>query len=125
MIFKNYSLSEHGFLIPFFSVAILIGLMCLQLASCAPAHIRYLTFDASLIKKGDTMARVEKVMGFPDARRINSAGQEEWYYYRVKSHFWQRIPLLGKYLGKKQVDALQVVFQTGIVQRVTYYVPGT
>ncbi len=125
MAFRNYRLAEHRSFIPFFLITLLIGFMCLQLASCATTPRRYLAFDASLIKEGETSAQVFKIMGPPDARKMNSAGQEEWYYYRVKRHFWQRIPFLGRHLGKEQVDALQLVFQSDRVQKVIYYVPKT
>ncbi len=104
-------------------MVLLIGLICLQLASCAGAPRRYLAFDASLLKKGDTQDGVLKVMGPPDARRINDTGQEEWYYYHVHRPFWQRLPLVGGHLGKEDVEALQVVFQNGKVLKVVYYVP--
>ncbi len=123
MIFSYYNFDEKRSRasVPF--MVLLIGILCLQLASCAGTPRRYLTLDASLIKKGESKTRVLKMLGPPDARRTNDAGQEEWYYYSVHRHFWQRIPMLGRYLGKEDVEALQVTFQTDKVLKVVYYVP--
>ncbi len=101
----------------------IIGIFCLQLSSCTGSPRRYLTLDASLIKKGDTMAQVLDIMGPPDARQIDQTGQEEWYYYVVHRHFYQKLPLLGRFLGNVRVEALQVVFVSNRVIKVLYYVP--
>jgi hypothetical protein len=74
----------------------LIGTLMLFLASCAGTPKKYLA--------------------------VNQAGQEEWYYYDVHRHFWQRIPFLGRHLGKEEVECLQIVLESGQVVKAVYYV---
>jgi len=102
----------------------LIGTLILFLASCAGTPKKYLAVDASLVKQGQSKAEISEFFGPPEAGRINQAGQEEWYYYDVHRHFWQRIPFLGRYLGKKEVECLQIVLESGQVVKAVYYVQG-
>lgn len=101
----------------------LIGLLVLNLASCAGKPRRYLAADASLIRPGMSSAEVERMFGRPHALRPAPSGREEWYYYEVRRPFWQRIPLVGKHLGRPDVEALQVVMGAGRVVKAVYYVP--
>ncbi|MEA1992324.1 MAG: hypothetical protein U9N58_09060 [Thermodesulfobacteriota bacterium] len=102
----------------------LIGILMIFLASCAGTPKKYLAVDASLVKQGQPKAEISEFLGQPDAARINQAGQEEWYYYDVHRHFWQRIPFLGRHLGKEEVECLQIVLESGQVVKRVYYVQG-
>jgi len=102
----------------------LIGTLILFLASCAGTPKKYLAVDASLVKQGQSKAEISEFLGPPKAARINQAGQEEWYYYDVHRHFWQRIPFLGRHLGKEEVECLQIVLESGQVVKAVYYVQG-
>jgi hypothetical protein len=102
----------------------LIGTLILFLASCAVTPKKYLAVDASLVKQGQSKAEISKFFGPPEAARINQAGQEEWYYYDVHRHFWQRIPFLGHRFGKIEVECLQIVLESGQVVKTVYYVQG-
>jgi hypothetical protein len=42
----------------------------------------------------------------------------------VRRHFWQRIPFLGRHLGKEEVECLQIVLESGQVVKAVYYVQG-
>ena len=102
----------------------LIGTLMLFLASCAVSPKKYLAIDASLVKQGQSRAKISKFFGPPHAARTNQAGQEEWYYYDVHRHFWQRMPFLGRHLGKEKVECLQIVMESGQVVKAIYYVQG-
>jgi hypothetical protein len=102
----------------------LIGILILFLASCTGTHKKYLAVDASLVKQGQSKAEISEFFGPPDATRINQTNQEEWYYYDVRRHFWQRIPFLGRHLGKEEVECLQIVLESGQVVKAVYYVQG-
>jgi outer membrane protein assembly factor BamE (lipoprotein component of BamABCDE complex) len=84
-----------------------------------------LVADASILKTGQSQADVLKLFGTPHASQTNAQGQEEWYYYEANKHFWQRIPLLGKYMGNERIEALQIIFESGKIIKVRYYVPGS
>jgi len=102
----------------------LIGILILFLASCAGTPKKYLAVDASLVKQGQSKAEISEFLGPPNATRINQTNQEEWYYYNVHRHFWQRIPFLGRHLGKEEVECLQIVLESGQVVKAVYYVQG-
>lgn len=102
----------------------LIGILILFLASCAGTPKKYLAVDASLVKQGQSKAEISEVLGAAHAAKTNQAGQEEWYYYDVHRHFWQRIPFLGRHLGKEEVECLQIVLESGQVVKAVYYVQG-
>ncbi len=103
-------------------IVFLIGILALILASCAGTPGRHLPADASLIKQGQAEAELIELLGQPQAIRTNQAGRKEWYYYDVHEHFWQRIPVLGHYLGKKEVEALQIILDSHQVVKAVYYV---
>jgi len=105
-------------------VVFLIGTLMLFLASCAGTHRKYLAVDASLVKQGQSKAEISDLFGPPNAERTNQTGQEEWYYYDVHRHFWQRIPFLGRYLGREKVECLQIIMESGHVIKAVYYVRG-
>jgi outer membrane protein assembly factor BamE (lipoprotein component of BamABCDE complex) len=100
----------------------LIGILLLFLSSCTFPTKKYLVLDASLVQKGQTREEIVEFFGPPHAERTNPAGQEELYYYDVKRHFWHNIPFLGGYLGKKEVECLQIVLESGKVVKAIYYV---
>ena len=99
---------------------LLIGIMPLQLASCSSPQT-YLPVDASLLKEKMSSTEVEKLVGVPDAVTINESGDEEWFYYNEHSHFWQDIPLVGKYLGSRRVETLMITMRGGQVVKWVYY----
>ncbi len=101
----------------------LIGTFCFQLVSCAGKPKRYLANQASWVKPGDSKKAVLELLGSPDVRRAGDASGEEWYYYNKKSHFWNKIPLLGSHLGKERLEVLQIVFEDDVVSKVLYYEP--
>jgi len=105
------------------SLLLLIGLFAALLTSCGGSPRRYLAADASLVNPGQTPEEILALFGHPDATRTNRSGQEEWYYYQVRSHFWQRIPFLHRWLGREEVEALQIVFDSQRVIKALYYVP--
>lgn len=100
----------------------LIGTLALFLTSCAGTPRKYLAVDASLVKQGQSRAEIFELLGGPEAARINQAGQEEWYYYYVHRHFWQRIPFLGNHLGEKKMESLQIIMESEKVVKTVYYV---
>ncbi len=100
---------------------LIIGIIPLQLASCASPQ-RYLPVDASLLKKEMNSQEVKKLVGIPDAVTVNKAGEQEWFYYNDHTHFWQKIPLLGKYLGKREIETLMITLKDGQVVKWVYYV---
>jgi outer membrane protein assembly factor BamE (lipoprotein component of BamABCDE complex) len=100
----------------------LIGILILFLTSCAGTPKKYLAIDASLVKQGQSKAEISEFFGPPNATRTNQTNQEEWYYYDVHRHFWQRIPFLGRHLGKEEVECLQIVLESGQVVKAVYYV---
>jgi hypothetical protein len=102
---------------------LLIGPFLFSLACCSGTPRRYLASEASLINPGQTRADVLDTLGPPDISRENSAGEEELYYCEVHSHFWQRIPLLGRHLGQKHAEALQILLKSDQVVKTKYYVP--
>ncbi len=104
---------------------IIIGLFVVSLSSCAGTPRTHLVADASLIKIGQSQSDILKLFGPPHASQTNSSGQEEWYYYESDKHFWQRIPFLGKYLGTEKINALQIVFDSGKIIKIRYYVPSS
>lgn len=104
---------------------VIIGLFIASLTSCSGPPRTHLVADASILKMGQNQADVLKLFGPPHASQTNSQGQEEWYYYEVNKHFWQRIPILGKYLGNERIEALQIIFESGKVIKVRYYVPNS
>jgi hypothetical protein len=105
-------------------VVFLIGTLILFLASCAGTPRKYLAVDASLVKQGQSEAEIADLFGPPDAERTNQTGLEEWYYYDVHRHFWQRIPFLGRHLGREEVECLQIVMESGKAIKAVYYVRG-
>lgn len=104
-------------------ILLLIGPFLFSLACCSGTPRRYLASDACLINPGQTRADVLQTLGPPDITRENGVGEEEWYYYEVHSHFWQRIPFLGRHLGKKDAEALQILLKSDQVVKTKYYVP--
>ncbi|WP_424661845.1 MULTISPECIES: hypothetical protein [Dissulfurimicrobium] len=104
----------------------MLGLLTVFLSSCTGPPKTHLVSDASILKVGQSQTDVLKLFGPPYASQTNAKGQEEWYYYEVNKHFWQRIPLLGKYLGGEKIEALQIIFESRKVIKVQYYVvPGS
>lgn len=104
---------------------IITGLFIALLTSCGGPPRTHLVADASILKTGQNQADVLNLFGAPHASQTNAQGQEEWYYYEANKHFWQRIPLLGKYLGHERIEALQIIFESGKIIKVRYYVPGS
>jgi outer membrane protein assembly factor BamE (lipoprotein component of BamABCDE complex) len=104
-------------------ILLLIGPFLFSLACCSGTPRRYLASDASLINPGQTRTDVLQTLGPPDITRENSAGEEELYYYEIHSHFWQRIPFLGRHLGKTDAEALQILLKSDQVVKTKYYVP--
>ena len=103
-------------------ILFLLSLTCMiQLSSCAFPQ-RYLTVDASILKKQMDKREVQKLLDYPDAVTTNENGDEEWFYYNEHSHFWQSIPLIGKYLGQPEVETLMITFRDGKVIKWVYYV---
>jgi outer membrane protein assembly factor BamE (lipoprotein component of BamABCDE complex) len=102
-------------------VVVVLSLCIIALASCAPRQT-YLPIEASLIKKGASADEVQQFLGPPEAVVSRDDGGEEWYYFDDKSHFWQKIPFLGKYLGKQRVESIQVILKRNRVVSATYYV---
>ena len=100
---------------------LLIGIMPLQLASCSSPQ-KYLPVDASILKKDMTRDEVEKLVGVPDAITVNEAGDEEWFYYNEHTHFWQDIPLIGRFLGSREVETLMITLRDAKVVKWVYYV---
>ncbi len=100
---------------------LLIGIMPLQLASCSSPQ-KYLPVDSSLLQKNMSSDEVEKLVGVPDAVTVNEAGDQEWFYYNEHTHFWQKIPLIGRYLGSREVETLMITMQDGKVLKWVYYV---
>ena len=98
-----------------------LSLCIMVLASCAPRQT-YLPIEASLIKKGASAEEVQQFLGPPEAVVNRDDGGEEWYYFDDKSHFWQKIPFIGKYLGKQRVESIQVILKRNRVVSATYYV---
>ena len=100
----------------------LIGILALLLVSCAGTPRKYLVVDASLVKQGQSKAEIFQFLGPPEATRTNQTSGEEWYYYDVHQHFWQRIPFLGSHLGEKEIECLQIILDSDQVIKVVYYV---
>ena len=70
------------------------------------------------MEKGD----IEKLLGYPDAVTTSEVGNEEWYYYNDNTHFWQKTPFLGKYLGSREVETLRITLRDGKVLKWVFYV---
>ncbi len=99
----------------------LIGTLPLQLASCSSPQ-KYLTVDASILQKDMEKEEIEKLLGYPDAVTTSEVGNEEWYYYNDNTHFWQKTPFLGRYLGSREVETLRITLRDGRVLKWVYYV---
>ena len=104
------------------TVLLLLSLIfMIHLSSCASPQ-KYLTVDASILKKQMDRKEVQKLLDYPDAITTNEDGDEEWFYYNEHSHFWQAIPLIGKHLGQREVETLMITFRDGKVLKWVYYV---
>ncbi len=103
------------------TVLLLLSLLfMIQLSSCASPR-KYLTVDASILKKQMDQQEVQRLLDYPDAITTNENGDEEWFYYHEHSHFWHSIPLL-KHLGQREVETLMITFRNGKVLKWVYYV---
>lgn len=112
-----YFLRKHNItLLPLLLAVLII------LSSCSGYKHTYLPIDASVVKKGDTMAEVREFLGPPSAILKKSEDTQEWYYFDDKTWFWQRTPLLGKYLGDRKVESLLLILKDEKVVSVTFYV---
>lgn len=100
---------------------LIIGIIAINLCSCA-AKQHHLTIDASIISKGQTKNQVIELIGEPDYITNNTQNEEEWYYYHDITPFWRKIPLFGRLLGEKEVEAIQITFYHEHVSKVIYYV---
>jgi outer membrane protein assembly factor BamE (lipoprotein component of BamABCDE complex) len=104
------------------AISILLLVMPLLLSACSGSKQTYLPIEASLVDKGTTKAEVTKMLGPPSAVVEQPDGTEEWYYFDDKTWFWQHTPLIGKYLGDKRVESLQIILKRDRVVSATYYV---
>lgn len=102
---------------------LVIGISVSILSSCSGAPKRYLAPEASIIAEGQSKDEVIQLLGHPEATRINPHGQEEWYYYEEHKSFWKKVPLARSYLGREEVESIQIIFEQDKVAKVRYYVP--
>lgn len=101
-------------------IYILIGTSVVQLTSCSTPQ-KYITVDASILQQGMDQKEVYKLLDYPDAVTLNKDNGEEWYYYNDHSHFWQKIPFVGKHLGNRMVEVLKITFKNSKVLKWIYY----
>jgi len=100
---------------------LIIGIFVLNLCSCAKKQL-HLAVDASVITKGQTKSQVIELIGGPDYITHNEQGEMVWYYYHDITSFWHKIPLMGRFLAKERIEAIQLVFYHDHVSKVVYYV---
>ena len=94
----------------------------MALSSCSVNPREFLVVDTSMIHAGQSQAEVETILGQPDAKRKTGRDQEAWYYYHPRKRFYQRIPIIGKRLGRVEVEVLEVKFADNRVKKATFYV---
>ena len=112
----NYNLVNYR-LLAFISLLVAV-IFC---ASCASRQT-YLPIEASLVDTGTDRTEVAKMLGPPNAVVTQPDNTEEWYYFQDKTWFWQRIPFVGRYLGDRNVESLQIIIKDDRVVKATYYV---
>ena len=90
----------------------LIVFLALVLLNCSGAPERNLASEACLIRKGfSTRQEVYQLLGPPDKIERTPSGREDWYYYHVNESTLKKVPLLGKKLGKEEIEVLRISFQ--------------
>ncbi len=90
----------------FFIVFLTLGLL-----NCSGAPERNLASEACLIRKGlSTKQEVYQLLGPPDRVVRHPPDREEWYYYHVNESTLKKVPLLGKSLGKEEIEILRISF---------------
>lgn len=103
---------------------LLIAAISCFMASCGANQRQFLAIDAASIKAGESMDAVLTGLGPPDARKRLSPTHEAWYYYYVNKRFYQKTPLIGGFLGKGEIETLEIKFLRDKVEAATFYVVG-
>jgi outer membrane protein assembly factor BamE (lipoprotein component of BamABCDE complex) len=102
---------------------LVIGIFVSMLASCSGTPKRHLAPESTIVAAGQSKDEVTQLLGHPGATRINPNGLEEWYYYEEHKSFWKKVPLARSYLGREEVESIQIIFDQDKVAKVKYYVP--
>ncbi len=99
----------------------LVVVTVFALAGCYTTPVRHLSADAALLQAGkSTRQDVLVFLGDPDEQQELAEGVEKWLYKEKDTSFFEKTPLVGRYLGAPTYNQVVVTFRNGIVTESVY-----
>jgi hypothetical protein len=106
---------------PRLKVILFILGLALTLSGCYMTPVRHLASDVGLLKIGvSTREDVLVYLGEPDEEVDLGNGRQQWLYKDVEKGFFEKLPLIGQYLGNPEIMKAQVILTNNIVTECTY-----